>query len=85
MADTRDSFYISLNNGTKMPRLGLGTWKAPAEKTKDRGKYFFAIKELNIEKWLFSGLKDFLPLFRSDRTSRTGVVCLSVVFIENLH
>merc|ERR1712236_163262 len=28
-------FYVTLNNGTKMPRLGLGTWKAPAEKTKE--------------------------------------------------
>ena len=24
---------IKLRNGTEMPRIGLGTWKAPAEKT----------------------------------------------------
>ena len=29
------SEYITLNNGLQMPRVGLGTWKAPAIKTKN--------------------------------------------------
>ena len=28
------SEFVTLNNGQRMPRVGLGTWKAPAEKTK---------------------------------------------------
>jgi diketogulonate reductase-like aldo/keto reductase len=27
--------YVELNNGARIPRLGLGTWKAPPEKTKE--------------------------------------------------
>ena len=42
-------FYITLNNGTKMPRLGLGTWKAPPEKTKVRIKTLLS-KKFNIVK-----------------------------------
>ena len=29
------SEYITLNNGQKMPRVGLGTWKASTLKTKE--------------------------------------------------
>ena len=43
-------FYITLNNGTKMPRLGLGTWKAPPEKTKVGIKTLELSKKFNIVK-----------------------------------
>jgi hypothetical protein len=27
--------HFELNNGARMPRLGLGTWKIPVERTKE--------------------------------------------------